>query len=98
MWKAWSPPQPSSTKPPVPSGRKAKSRAMSQLYQYTLVEIVIGVPYECSPPHPSSTAPDWGEFAPGSGLAARAIDQPYQYALGVTRGLLSAWMPPHPSN
>src|SRR5712692_10262710 len=97
-WNGCSPPQPSSTSPPLPFGRKAKSRAMSQPPQYALIASVIGAPYECRPPYPSSVAPDCGELAPGRALAARAMFHPGHDAPAARGPLLSLWTPPHPSS
>src|SRR5216684_2794406 len=59
---------------------------------------VIGAPYGCRPPYPSSTAPDCGELAPGRALADRAMFQPGHVVLAARGGLLSPLTPPQPSS
>src|SRR5881296_473372 len=102
MPKPCTPPQASRTYPPVPSENITTLRAMSHPCQYADACTGPGIAAPltengCSPPYPSSTAPDACTLEPLNACAARAMRQPFQYAEGISGALSSDCTPPYPS-
>src|SRR5690242_17243653 len=96
------PPQPSSTKPPDPSGSIATPRTMSQPGQYAdaWMDGTEDAPVRNAwrPPHPSVTTPHLVLAV----ATPRAMSQPRQYGPPTTRGSVAvapnACRPPQPSS